>query len=80
MHVALKARFSADGDLFRRRNDARPTRLKRAFSAFGSAISIPGAIPQAEMRQRPWRKTPTYAVEEVVLVFGCSGPLNVLRA
>jgi hypothetical protein len=31
------------------------------------------------MRHRPWRKTPTYAEEEVVLVFGCSGPLNVLR-
>jgi hypothetical protein len=29
----LKARFSADGYLFHQWNDARPTRLKRAFSA-----------------------------------------------
>ena len=29
----LKARFTADGHLFHQWNDARPTRLKRAFSA-----------------------------------------------
>jgi hypothetical protein len=33
MHLALKARFSADGHLFHQWNDARPTRLKRVFSA-----------------------------------------------
>ena len=48
MHLALKARFSADGHLFHRRNDARPTRLKRAFSAGDFGISMkPGASPQA---------------------------------
>jgi hypothetical protein len=31
--LALKARFSADGHLFHQWSDARPTRLKRAFSA-----------------------------------------------
>jgi hypothetical protein len=33
MHLALKARFSANGHLFHQWNDAGPTRLKRAFSA-----------------------------------------------
>jgi len=55
MHLALKARFSADGHLFHQWNGARPTRVKPAFSACSAGNLNSWGDTQAKMRQRPWR-------------------------